>query len=436
MTPDSDLGVVHRAGRIAAAQASIALAAVLLVVGAVVFFVDIRVQEQQIRSQLSSVALAADDVTDPPPGMMLVLRDLAGKVAASAAGIPTAELLGRPAGFSEVRVGGVPYRVVIIDKPQGRVVALLDLGPYQAGRSRLLLSLGVAELAGIVASIVVVTLLTRRSIRPLAEALALQRRFVADASHELRAPLTVLHTRIQLLGRRFDDGDAEQTKEQIDALASDTRALGEVIEDLLASASMTSDNVPQERIDLATVVQAACGSMAQHAETAGVSLVVEANGPAPLGDPASIGDFVVLGSGSALRRAITSLVDNALAHEHRGGTIAVALRRDRDRVLIDVRDDGVGIDPGAMETLFNRFSRGQTHTAAGDRPRYGIGLALVREIANAHRGHITVAQTPGGGATFTLTIPAAPVGPLPWPPGETQRADADKMRLWRCRPRK
>ena len=175
-----------------------------------------------------------------------------------------------------------------------------------------------------------------------------------------------------------------------------------MVEDLLASATMTSGNAPQDRIDLATVVQAAYESMAQHAETAGVSLVVEANATAP------VGDFVVLGSASALRRAITSLVDNALAHEHRGGTISVALRRDHDNVLVDVRDDGVGIDPGAMETLFNRFSHGKTHTAAGDRPRYGIGLALVREIAHAHRGHITVAQTPGGGATFTLTIPAAP----------------------------
>ncbi len=403
MRTDSDLSVVHRAGRIAAVQASLALAAVLLVVGAVVYLVDIRVQEQQIRSQLSSVALAADDATDPPPGMILVLRDLAGKVEASDDGIPTAELLARPAGFFETQIDGAPFRAVVVNKPEGTVVALLDLGPYKAGRSRLLVSLGIAELAGIVASIAVVSLLTRRSIRPLVEALALQRRFVADASHELRAPLTVLHTRIQLLARRFDDGDAQQNKEQIDALASDTRALGEVIEDLLASASMTSDNAPQERIDLATMVQAACESMTQHAETAGVNLVAEANGPAP------VGEFVVLGSGSALRRAITSLVDNALAHEHRGGTIAVSLRRHHDDILIEVRDDGVGIDPSAMETLFNRFSRGKTHTAAGDRPRYGIGLALVREIAHAHRGHIAVAQTPGGGATFTLTIPAAPL---------------------------
>ena len=156
MKPDSDLSVVHRAGRIAAVQASLALAAVLLVVGAVVYFVDIRVQEQQIRSQLSSVALAADDATDPPPGMILVLRDLAGKVEVSADGIPTAELLARPAGFSEAQIDGVPYRAVVVDRPEGRVVALLDLEPYKAGRSRLLLSLGIAELAGIVASIAVV----------------------------------------------------------------------------------------------------------------------------------------------------------------------------------------------------------------------------------------------------------------------------------------
>ena len=133
MKPDSDLSVVHRAGRIAAAQASLALAAVLLVVGAVVYFVDIRVQEQQIRSELSSVALAADDANDPPPGMILVLRDLAGKVEVSADGIPTAELLARPAGFSEAQIDGVPYRAVVMDKPEGRVVALLDLGPIPAG---------------------------------------------------------------------------------------------------------------------------------------------------------------------------------------------------------------------------------------------------------------------------------------------------------------
>ncbi len=401
MTPDSDLGVVRRAGRLAALQASLALAAVLLVVGAVVYLVDVRVQQQQIRSQLTSVAMAADDATDPPPDMVLVLRDAAGRVVASTDGVPTTDLLARSPGFSDIRIENIPYRAVVVDKPDGRVVALLDLTPYEAGRNRLLLSLGIAELAGILASVAVVVLLTRRSIRPLADALAMQRRFVADASHELRAPLTVLHTRIQILGRRFDDGDAQQTKEQIDALASDTRVLGEVIEDLLASAAMTSDRALQDRVDLSTVVAAVAESMTQHCQTAGVDLVVEANGSTPAGD------VVVLGSASALRRAITSLIDNALAHQHPGGTITVAVRRRQDDVAVDVRDDGVGIDPLAVGTLFDRFSHGHAHPGSGDRRRYGIGLALVREIASAHGGHIGVTQTPGGGATFTLFIPAA-----------------------------
>lgn len=404
MTSSSDLAVVRRAGRIAALQASLALTAVLLLVGAVIFLVDAQVQKQQIADQLTSVVGTADDVTDPPPGMQLVLRDLAGETSASAEGLPIAELLGREPGFSDIRIGDESYRVLVADRPQGRVVALLALESYEASRNRLLLALGAAELAGILASVGVVVLLTRRSLRPLTEALALQRRFVADASHELRAPLTVLHTRIQLLARRFDDGDAHRAKEQIEALAADTRVLGEVIEDLLASASMATNGVPRDRVDVADLAEDVRASMSEHAASAGVTLAVNRDAEA------SATTFVVLGSAAALRRALTSLVDNALAHEHVGGSIEICLRRRGPNVVIDVRDDGVGVDPDAMDGLFARFSHGHAHTATGGRERYGIGLALVREIAVAHHGDVSVAQTPGGGATFTLTLAAAPPG--------------------------
>jgi signal transduction histidine kinase len=399
MTPDGDLAVIRRAGRVAALQASLALTLVLLIVGAAVFFVDAHVQSQQITSELNSVAFTVDDATDPPPGTMLVLRDRTGKVEASSDGLPAAELMARPTGFFDTEIDGTHYRGLIADKPEGRVVVLLDLGPYEAGRSGLLLSLAIAELVGIAASVAVVGLLTRRSIRPLTEALALQRRFVADASHELRAPLTVLHTRVQMLARKFDDGDAHAAKDQIDALASDTRALGAVIEDLLASASMTVDGAPREHVDLCEVADMVRDSMAQHAESVGVHLVVERGIEYET-------DCVVLGSTSALRRAISALVDNALAHQHQGGTITLRVRRRGDRVVIDVQDNGVGIEPDAMGTVFDRFSHGHAHTVTGGTRRYGIGLALVQEIAQAHRGEITVAQTPGGGATFAISIPA------------------------------
>ncbi|MDX1872497.1 HAMP domain-containing sensor histidine kinase [Mycolicibacterium sp. 120266] len=400
MMSDGDLAVVRRAGRMAALQASFALTLVLLVVGAAVFLVDTRVQRQQIASQLGEVASTADDVTDPPVGMELVLRDRAGHTEASSQSLPVPELLARPVGEFDTVIDGTAYRGLVVDKPAGRVVVLLDLRPYDASRSRLLLALAIAELAGIAASVAVVVLLTRRSIRPLTEALALQRRFVADASHELRAPLTVLHTRIQMLSRRFDAGDTHAAKEQIEALASDTRALAAVIEDLLASASMTAGGAPRERVDLAQLAESVRDTMAEHAESTGVRLVVEHGTDEPH-------ECVVHGSSSALRRALSALVDNALAHQHAGGTITLRVSRRGGRVIVDVQDDGVGIDRDAMSTLFDRFSHGHAHTVIGGPRRYGIGLALVREIATAHRGDITVSQTPGGGATFTLSVPAA-----------------------------
>ena len=243
----NDLAVVQRAGRVAAMQASSALAAVLLVVGAVVFTVDMRVQNHQISAQLEAVAATADDVNDPPPGMELVLRDNNGRVSASDGGQPGVELLSGPAGFVDVHEGDNEFRALVMDRPEGRVVAMLDLAPYHDGRNRLLLSLGFAELAGILASIAVVVLFTRRSVRPLAQALALQRRFVADASHELRAPLTVLHTRAQMLARRAGAGDARALHKDAEALVADTRVLGDIVEDLLASATMTAGAAPRDQ---------------------------------------------------------------------------------------------------------------------------------------------------------------------------------------------
>ena len=143
-------------------------------------------------------------------------------------------------------------------------------------------------------------------------------------------------------------------------------------------------------------------SMVEHAESAGVRLTMTLHGDS------SARDATVLGSAAAIRRAITSLVDNALAHEHPGGSVEIWVARRGTDVVIEVRDDGVGVDPDAVGTLFDRFAHGLNHTSSAGRERYGIGLALVREIAVAHRGDIDVAETPGGGATFRLTLPAAP----------------------------
>lgn len=401
MTPRSDLAIVKRAGRIAAIQASAALAVVLLLVGGIVFTVYVRAQNRQVDAELQTLAMTADDANDPPPDMELALRENDGQTSTSDGGQPGLPLLSGPAGYGDIRVDGRHYRTLVVDRPEGRVVAMMDLAPYHAGRNRLLMSLAFAELAGILASIAVVVLFTRRSVRPLAQALALQRRFVADASHELRAPLTVLHTRAQLLAHRAATADVETMQKDAAALVSDTRALADVVDDLLASATLAAAKPPRDRVDLAAVVAAVHDSMAPYASSLGVRLCVEQE------NGFCANAFEVMGSEAALRRALTALVDNALGHEHEGGTVHLRLRRDGPTVSVAVADDGVGIDTDTMATLFTRFSHGTEHTTREGRTSYGIGLALVREIAHAHGGDVAVASTAGLGATFTLTVPAA-----------------------------
>lgn len=401
-TPAGDLTVVRRAGRIVALQTSAALAAVLILVGVVVATSYARAQNNQINDELRSVAMSADDVSDPPPGMELVLQQPGGAVETSADGKAGVSLLSGPSGLTDVQDQNKTYRALVADRPEGRVVALIDLAPYRASRARLLSALALAELIGILASVAVVVLFTRRSVRPLAQALALQRRFVADASHELRAPLTVLHTRAQLLANRLQAGNFAGAARDAEALVADTRGLSGIVDDLLASATMTASTANTGvRIDMAVLGQSACASMQPYADSLGVSL------RCTVGESHGSGSLDVIGSEAGLRRALIALIDNALGHESQGGTVEVDIQKKGRHVLVSVIDDGVGIDQATMATLFNRFSHGSAHTTRPERESYGIGLSLVREIVQAHGGEITVSSVSGQGATFSISLPAA-----------------------------
>ncbi|MCP9270982.1 sensor histidine kinase [Mycolicibacterium arenosum] len=263
-------------------------------------------------------------------------------------------------------------------------------------RSRLPLSLAAAAGAGTLASLAVVVVLTRRSIRPLAQALDTQRRFVADVSHELRAPLTILHTRAQLVAREAVATGQVDLAAEASRLADDTRALRDVIDDLLESATTIHPGSRGGVVDLASVVDEVRRSMAGIAEAGEVELTVDRRE----------GAFDVWGSGSALRRALVALVDNALAHQKPGGTVVLRLSGSARDVSVAVVDDGYGLDANAVGSLFTRFTTGEDITETVERRSHGIGLALVREIARSHGGDVRFTETPGGGATFTLTLPA------------------------------
>jgi signal transduction histidine kinase len=230
----------------------------------------------------------------------------------------------------------------------------------------------------------------------MGEALARQRRFVADASHELRTPVTQLHTRAQLLHQDLRAGvSADAISADVEQLVVGTRQLGEVIEDLLLSTQLRNGAETATEVDLGVVAAGAVETLASRARNQDVELVL---------DPDPDGPSLVRGREAALRRVMTALIDNALSHTPAGGHVTVALRSHRGDlpVTLTVRDDGTGFDPADAKRIFDRFARGHR-----DHRRFGLGLALTREVVAGHGGTIEADGEPGRGATFTIRLPSA-----------------------------
>lgn len=258
------------------------------------------------------------------------------------------------------------------------------------------LSIGVA-VAAVVYALVIGRVVSRRAVRPLADALELQRRFVADASHELRTPLTVLDARVQMLQRELAEG--EPAGETASALREDTGRLIGIVNDLLAVSGDDSGEGargPGPVADASQIVASSAESMRVLAERRGVSLVIDV---AP--------DLQVRMPPAGLGRCVTALVDNAIHHGSGDGRVEVRLVRDDGRAVMTVADDGPGIRGVAPDRVFDRFAHTEPVDQPGTRQSFGIGLALVQELATRSGGGVKVASTGPDGTVMELTVPLA-----------------------------
>jgi signal transduction histidine kinase len=239
----------------------------------------------------------------------------------------------------------------------------------------------------------------RESLESQRAALRRQREFAADASHELRTPLTVIRSSVEHLRRSKGTADTPTTAEALDDIDAEVGHLTALVEDLLLLARSDSGAITLARlpVDLGDVAADGAGALTKLATERGVSLGLD---PEPA---------IVRGDQARLRQLIVILVDNAVRHTPRGGSVRVLVRGDRQEAILEVDDDGPGIRPEDMPRVFERFWRAPGAAAGGT----GLGLAIAKSIVDLHDGRITVANRAEGGARFTVRLPADDVPPEP-----------------------
>lgn len=221
-----------------------------------------------------------------------------------------------------------------------------------------------------------------------------QQRFAADASHELRSPLSNLYGTVEVALRR--PRTPEDYRETLSVALAEIQRLSRLVEDLLTLSRADAGQFPLNRQphDLGDIARASAQAYSVRAEQNGVALQISTPDPTP-----------VYGDMDRLRQVIDNLLDNALKVAPSGSVIEITARRQGQECRLEVRDYGPGIPPDDAARIFDRFYRtdlSRTRASGGA----GLGLAIAQAITQAHGGAITVESTMGAGTAFYVSLPA------------------------------
>jgi len=294
-----------------------------------------------------------------------------------------AALLGLAGGA--VAFGGAFLFARLATRPAQQIAAQAEAIEAGTLSARITAHATVAEYASLVA--VLNAMLDR-----LDRAFEAQRRFVADASHELRSPLTVLRGDLDVALRR--ERSPQEYRETLERMREEVDRMTALAENLLvlarADAGLPATSLAD--VDLADLAERVVERAARQAEAVGIVLTAEA-APAP-----------VRGDAALLERAVGNLVENAVRYVPRGSRVTVRCARSGGLAALDVEDDGPGIPAEHAPLVFERFYRGDP--ARGRDAGTGLGLPIARAIAEAHGGRLTLERA-SPGTLFRLTLPSA-----------------------------
>jgi heavy metal sensor kinase len=219
------------------------------------------------------------------------------------------------------------------------------------------------------------------------------RRFVADASHELRTPISVIRGEADVA--LSQERSPAEYRESLSIVLDEARRLSRLVDDLLNLARADAGHVTLQTHDfyLNELLAECCRSVQGLAHTRGLQLECRAGN-----------DLQFTGDEQLLRRLLINLLDNAIRYTPSGGTVTAALETGATSVQLRVSDTGIGIAPADAARVFERFYRAGEARSRQD-GGFGLGLAIVRWIAESHRGTVECSSELGRGSTFTVTLP-------------------------------
>ena len=265
-----------------------------------------------------------------------------------------------------------------------------ELGTF---RSFLYASIGIS-LLGVLGVFLLLLLFSERIVRPIAESYEKQKRFITDAGHELKTPITIIQADADVLESELE-GEGEN--EWIADIRRQTRRLTALTADLIYLSKMEEENLPQQMQDfsLSELVEETARSFQAIARSQGKDFQLSA---AP--------GLQMTGDEKAIGKLVSILLDNAMKYSPPGGTVSTVLERAGRNARLIVRNSAFRIEKGNADRLFERFAR-EDRSRSSETGGFGLGLAIARAVTEAHHGKIHAESEDGASLTVTAELPLA-----------------------------